>query len=50
MSIENEKFNGVKLTSEGKNGFCEIMNMKIKKIFLICGYKDYNVDKWILNI
>jgi len=27
-----------------------ILNMKIKRIFEICGYKDYEVDKWYLNI
>ena len=40
----------IQLTNEEKNGFCEIINMKIKRIFEVCGYKDYEVDKWFLNI
>jgi hypothetical protein len=50
MSIENEKFEDYTITNDDKNGFCEIINMTIKKIFTACGYKDYNVDKWILKV
>lgn len=50
MNVEIENFDDKQLTNEEKNGFCEIINMKIKRIFEVCGYKDYEVDKWFLNI
>ena len=50
MSIETENFDDRKMTNNEKNGFCEIINLTLKSIFEACGYKDYNVDKWILNI
>jgi hypothetical protein len=50
MNIEREKFDDIELTTEEKNRFCEIVNIKIKNIFNACGYRDYNVDKWILKI
>jgi len=36
MSIETENFDDIKLSSDDKNGFCEIVNIKIKSIFEAC--------------
>lgn len=47
MDISDEKLN---LSKQEKNGFCELINMSIKAIYLACNYKDYNNDLWSLNI
>ena len=36
------------LSNEEKRSICELVNFAIKKIYLVCGYKDYDSDLWVL--
>jgi hypothetical protein len=47
MDIEKTK-----LENKYKNGFCELLNMKIIDIYLACGYKSFvgHDDRWVLEI
>ena len=36
------------LSNEEKRSICELVNFVIKKIYLVCGYKDYDSDLWVL--
>jgi len=53
MDIENTDLvleNNKKISSLEKNSFCELVNITIKQIFEVCGYKDYYVDLWTLSL
>jgi hypothetical protein len=49
IELENMKLS-FELSNEEKRSICELVNFAIKKIYLVCGYKDYDSDLWVISL
>ena len=49
IELENMKLS-FELSNDEKMSICELVNFAIKKIYLVCGYKDYYSDLWVLSL
>jgi hypothetical protein len=49
IELENMK-KPFELSNEEKSSICELVSFTVKNIYLACGYKDYEIDLWTLQL
>jgi hypothetical protein len=49
IELENMK-KPFELSNEEKSSICELVSFTVKNIYLACGYKDYELDLWTLQL
>jgi hypothetical protein len=49
IELENMK-KPFELSNEEKSNICELVSFTVKNIYLACGYKDYALDLWTLQL
>ena len=49
IELENMK-KPFELSNEEKSSICELVSFTVKNVYLACGYKDYEIDLWTLQL